>query len=156
MGDYFALAKKLADSEERLFAILDELMEVRRQAKVSGYSNPEHAQRGEKLFDAGVKERNSAQALFDALATKHKTHWQREYERELDAARQALLPLARAWRISHRAFGAIGHFPSWAQGRLQGGLLSEAEAETAGDKHERQLDPPKSFALDRADDELRS
>lgn len=153
MANYFDIAKKLVVSEARLSALLDELREIRRQAKACNYTNPEHAPRCEKVYDDAVKEQGTAQELLGKLTELHKKHWQREYERQLDAAHQALIPLARAWLISHRAFGATGHFPTWLSGRL-GEMTSAAEQAAMHDTHELPFDPPKSFTLELADDEL--
>ncbi len=156
MADYSAIAKKFAASEERLFKLLDELDQVRRDCRAGGYRDHELAARGEALFDQAEQERKAAQKLLDQLAATHKAHWQRELQHQEDAARAALVPLVRAWRIAHRAFGATGHCPSWVQAKVSGAFLGEIEAMVSRETTDMPLDPPKSFALDRADDELRS
>ena len=174
MADYETTAKKFAASEERLIKLLDELQKVRVDCRASNYQDHNIAARGEKIFDDAEKERIVAQALFDKLVTLHKSHWQREYEKQINLAREALVPLVRAWRIAHRAQGAIGHFPTWVNGKFDGELIAEIIARTEHDEHQIPLDPPgslinhhhvetgkflftrrDSFALTRADDELR-
>lgn len=154
MSDYLSTTQKLAASDERIIALLDELNEVRRQARSCGYKNAEHASRCEQLFDAAMKEQKAAQKTLDQLTAMHRAHWQHELQLQLDAARDALAPLVRSWRIAHRAFGATSNCPSWVQDKVLGALLSEVQVQVSQETHEMPLDPPKSFALDRADDEL--
>ena len=149
-------AKKLAAAEERLFDLLDQYRAKRLACRDGGFQDRDLAQRAEALFDAAEKERKTAQALFDNLTEMHADHWRREYERQMAFAREAIVPLVRAWRIAYRAQGAVGHFPPWVSGQFSGALVAEIIDRTDGDKHEIPLDPPKSFALDRADDELRT
>ena len=155
MRDYLSTTRKLAASDERIIALLDELNEVRRQARSCGYTNSEHAIRCEKLFDVANKEQEAAQKTLDQLTAMHRAHWQHELQFQLDATRDALAPLVRAWRIAHRAFGATGHCPAWVQDNVFGALLSEIQEQVSQETHEMPLDPPKSFAIDRADEELR-
>ena len=154
MSDYLGTTRKLAASDERILALLDELNEVRRQARSCGYKNAEHASRCEQLFDAARKEQKAAQKTLDQLIAMHRAHWQHELQVQLDAAREALAPLVRSWRIAHRAFGATSNCPCWVQDKVFGALLGEVQALVSQETHEIPLDPPKSLALDRADEEL--
>ncbi len=156
MASYLSTAKKFSTSEQRLFALLDELDQVRRECRAGAYRDKELCARGEALFDAADTERQIAQMLFDDLTAQHRAHWERELQRQKDAARAALVPLVRAWRIAHRAFGASGCCPVWVQGQVSGAFLDEIQTQVSQETTEMPLDPPKSFALIRADDELRS
>lgn len=155
MADYHSIAKKLAASEERLFKLLDDLDQVRRDYKAGNYKDQEIATRGEQLFDDARKEQQALQTLQDQITTLHKSHWQREYQREMDAAREALLPLARAWMIAHKALGDRRVCMLWMAAQLNGQLLADLERRVSGETHAIPVEAPRaSFALERAEDEV--
>ena len=130
MADYKSISEKLAASEDRLIKLLNDLQKVRMECRACNYQDRDLAARGEKLFDDAEKERKVAQGLFDKLVEMHKAHWRKEYDRQIALAREALVPLVRAWRIAYRAQGAIAHFPAWIEGKFHGELIAEIIART--------------------------
>lgn len=152
---YEHLSEKFAASEERLFALLDELMQLRRDCRTINYRDANMAARGEEVFDAAETERQIAQALFDDLVARHRTYWGQELAQQMQLARKALVPLVRAWRIAHCALGAGSpHCPSWVQAKIPA-MIGEIEAAVSQETSAIPVEPPRSFAIERADDELR-
>jgi hypothetical protein len=155
MADYNSIAKKFAASEERLFTLLDELAKVRRDFKSGGYKDQEIAARGEQLFDDARKEQQTAQKLRDQMAAMHEDHWRKEYQRQIDAARKALVPLARAWLIAHKALGDRRICAVFLQHQITVEMAADLEQQVSRETHEIPIDaPPASFALERAEDEV--
>lgn len=154
--DFHKIDEKWRAAEQRLDDARREYTETRLKCKSQNFNDRELVARGEALFDTARKELDAAERLFDKLTEAHKAYWQRELDRQLALAREALLPLVRAHRIASKAFGQSGHFASWAHGRLAGELGYEAEATAANDVHDVPLDPPRSHVLELAREEILS
>lgn len=140
--------------EDRLGKLVEELGDYRRRTKADNFRDQELVKQGEQTFDAAKKDFEKARRLFAKLQEMHEEYWRAELTRLLDEARAALLPLARAHRIAAHAFGAGGHLPVWIAGKLDTGLLAEAEAAVAKELTEIPMGKPKSFVIELADDEV--
>jgi len=154
--DYETIAKKFAMAEERLFELLEQVAQGRRDARAANYQDRELTARFEVTFAAAKKQQKGTQELLDALKAAHRVYWQKEFERQMADAREALVPLVRAAHIAYRALRepGAGHAPTWIGSKL-GPMVIEIAELVSRETHDLPLDPPESFALVRAaDDEL--
>lgn len=157
MADYASNAKKFGAAEDRLVELLGQLDQARRDVRATNWTDKELAAKCETIAGEAIKQRATASKLFDQLEAQHREHWAREYQRRMAEAREALVPLARAWIIAHRALGepGAGYAPSWINNKIGPMIMEVIEGQVSRETHDLPIDPPRALAFERADDELR-